>query len=181
MDDIAHYRAVWTIDKFMPQTSYEAELIEILSRENKFPVKKLIEMFPSQYQGQDRYEGNCLLNTGINSIAWPLIIGGGGTALSQANSYIGVGTSATGALASQTGLLANAVFVAVTSTSGPTSQAVSWVTTFGASSANQAWNEICVANNNTNASGTVLNRLVQVMGTKASPAVWIVTLTITLA
>jgi len=47
---------------------------------------------------------------------------------------------------------------------------------FGASEANFAWSEIGVDNGT-----TLINRLVQTMGTKASPAVWTVDLEITLS
>jgi hypothetical protein len=176
LQEHGHMHTVWRIDRFNDPDG----AVSWFAAKRHVTAKHLIEMFPRHYLGYSVYKGNVMLNTGINSIFWPLVIGSGGTALSQANTFIGVGTSsASSGDATQTGLLANPVFAAVTSLSGPTAQVVSWVASFGSLIANQAWNEICVANANTNASGTVLNRLVQAMGTKASPAVWVVTLNIT--
>lgn len=156
------------------------ELTRLSRRGVDMPL--LIKRFPNEYLGFDVYEGNCLLNSGINTTLWPLWVGSGGTALSLANTFLGTGTSsASSGDATQTGLLGSPVFAAVDQVTGPTAQVFSWRATFGSLVANQAWNELCVANANTNASGTVINRLVQVMGTKASPAVWLPILQITLS
>jgi hypothetical protein len=178
--DQMNWRPKWTIHRFARDPHGELTRLSRAGVDTPLLVRK----FSAEYLGCDVYEGNLLLNTGINSTLWPLIIGSGGTALSNANSYLGTGTSsASGSDPTQTGLLANPVFVAVDATypQGPTAQVVSWRSTFGSGVANQAWNEICVANANTNASGTVVNRLVQTMGTKASPAVWLPILQITLS
>jgi hypothetical protein len=178
--DQVNWRPKWTIHRFARDPHGE---LTRLSRAG-IDVPLLVKRFPKEYLGYDVYEGNLLLNTGINSILWPLILGSGGTALNNANAYIGVGDNATAASASQTGLLASTNIAFAGMNSGyPSfaSQVASWQATFASSVANFAWNEICVANANTNASGTVVNRLQQTMGTKASPAVWLPILQITLS
>lgn len=178
--DQADWKPKWTIHRFSKDPT--GELTRLSRAGVDMPL--LVKKFNSEYLGFDVYEGNLLLDTGINTTLWPLIIGSGGTALNHANSYLGSGTSSASPTDStQTGLLADAVFEAMDLTypQGPTAQVVSWRATFPSGDADQDWNEICVANANTNASGTVVNRLVQVMGTKASPAVWIPVLEITLS
>jgi hypothetical protein len=123
------------------------------------------------------FRGNLLLNEGINEL-WTLAAGTGATKFDNSNAYIGVGDSATAAVATQTGLQAstNKAYVAM-DTSYPTygsSQKVTHRSTFGASVANFVWNEITVANGNSD-SAKNLNRKVQSMGTKVSPAVWTAT------
>lgn len=129
------------------------------------------------------FPGNLLLNEGINE-AWTILCGTGGTLFDNSNAYIGVGDSNTAAAATQTGLQAavNKAYVAM-DTSYPTygtSQKATWRATFDASTGNFAWEEITVANGNSDSSKN-LNRKVQSMGTKASPGVWTVTLEITLS
>lgn len=127
-------------------------------------------------------ERNLLLNEGINE-ALELICGLTATAFSNANAYIGVGDSATAAAATDTGLIAttNEEYQAMEATYPQVSgQTATWRAEFGATEGNFAWNEITVANGNSDASVN-LNRLVTSMGTKANPAVWTVDLDITLS
>jgi len=58
-------------------------------------------------------------------------------------------------------------------------QKATWRATFGASEANFQWNEITVANGDSDSADN-LNRLVQNVGTKASPGVWTVSLEVSL-
>jgi hypothetical protein len=128
------------------------------------------------------FDGNLLLNEGINTI-WTLVCGGSATAFNNANSYIGVGDSTTAASATQTGLQGtNKAYKGMDTgypTYGSNQQAV-WRATFGSTEGNFAWNEITVANGNSDTAMN-LNRKVQSMGTKASGSTWQVTLTITLS
>jgi hypothetical protein len=130
-----------------------------------------------------RYPGNLLLNEGINAM-WTLICGGAGTAFNNANAYIGVGDDNTAAAAAQTGLQAstNKLYKAmdVSFPTFGTAQKATWQATFGASDANWQWREFTVANGNSNAADN-LNRLVQDVGTKASPGVWTISLEVTLS
>jgi len=140
----------------------------------------------------DEYEGNCLLNDGINNILTPALIGGSYTALNTTDGCIGVGNGTTAAAATQTALQGSSCqWVIVTATTGTgSSQQLVLQASFGSSYGNFAWQEICAASTTTPASlpstattppatAHILNRLVQSMGTKASGTTWTVTLTIT--
>lgn len=145
------------------------------------PIEYLLDNFElMQALG---FRGNCLLYEGINEL-WTLLAGTGGTKFDNANAYMGVGDSATAADATQTGLqAATNKFYKAMDTSYPTygsSQKVTHRSTFGASDANFAWNEITVANGNSDAAKN-LNRKVQAMGTKVSPTVWVATHEVTLS
>lgn len=129
-------------------------------------------------------DGNMLLNEGINELFTILCSASSGTKFSNANAYIGVGDSSTAEAASQTGLQAttNKLYKAMDTgypTYGTNQQAI-WRATFTGSEANFAWNELTVANGNSDSSVN-LNRRVSAQGTKASGQTWQVTLTITLS
>lgn len=127
-------------------------------------------------------DGNILVNAGIN-LLWTLACGGAGTAFSNANAYLGVGDSSTAADAAQTDLQAttNKLRKAMDA-SYPTygaSQKATFRSTFGSGDANFAWNEVGVFN--ASSGGTMLNRKVQSLGTKASGTTWVLTVEITLS
>src|SRR3972149_642104 len=130
--------------------------------------------------GGSEGEGNLLLNEGITRLM-NLLIGGGGTAFNNANSYIGVGDSTTAAAATQTGLQAatNKLYK-VMSASYPSiaNQTVTFRAAFGSSEANFAWEEFTVANGSSDASEN-LNRKISSQGTKSSGQTWTVDLAIT--
>jgi hypothetical protein len=132
------------------------------------------------------YEGNLLLNAGITRLLNLLI----GTASTQAydatHSRIGVGDSSTAAAATDTSLVAatNKFFHLVDSVPTVSAQTVTFVATFGSSDANYAWQEWCIDQgtaSNTTGVAPALNRKVQSMGTKASGATWVFTVSITIA
>lgn len=141
----------------------------------------------------DEFNGNCLLNGGINSLLVPALIGSATKFIDTTNGCIGVGDSSTAAAASQSALQAgtNHLWVIVTATTGSgADQKLVVAATFASAQANFAWNEICCGTTTTPSSlpadaatppetDVVLNRLVSSMGTKASGATWTVTLTIT--
>lgn len=148
-------RSMWTITKYWPPYKRPCEVL----------------IFPH----------NLALNEGLN-LLFSLLCGGAGTAFNAANAYIGVGDSAAAAVATQTGLQAavNKLYKGMEAgypTYG-TSQKVTFRSKFLAAEANWVWNEITAANGNSDASVN-LNRKVQAMGTKASPAEWYVNLEIT--
>ena len=126
--------------------------------------------------------GNLLLNEGINTLL-KLLVGGSATAYNNANARIGVGNSTTAEAATQTGLQAASDYqLYVGMNAGyPTveNQTVNFASTFGSSQANWQWNEITVENSS--AAALSLNRKVFNGGTKTSPAVWSVTLSITIS
>jgi hypothetical protein len=125
---------------------------------------------------------NLFLNEGI-TLAWQLICGAGGTPFDYAHAYIGVGDSATAAVATQTGLQATTnKYYSPLDSSYPivSGQTATFRSTFGTDVANFTWNELTIANGGSDAA-TNLNRLVQSMGTKTSAVARIVTATLTIA
>jgi len=176
--DRMNWRPVWCIDKFHDPD-------DIISRKTTLgvPLSAVLKDHPSSYRDRTVRIGNSLLNSGIN-VAWGLICGAGGAAFDDTHAYIGVGDSATATVpSSMTGLQAstNKLNKGMNATYplAAAAQAEVWQSTFGTTDANWIWNEITVSNANdfTHA----LNRLVSSMGTKASGATWVVTLTITLS
>jgi len=130
-------------------------------------------------------KGNVLLNEGINHL-WTLATDDVGTPTpyDEANSFIGVGDSATAALAAQTGLQAitNKAWAAMDAgfpTYG-TSQEITFQAEFGAGEAEFQWLEWSVGNSNDD-SGENLNRATFSKGTKAPGEDWSLTVTITLS
>jgi hypothetical protein len=116
--------------------------------------------------------GNILVTAGIQLLE-DLLIGAGGTAFNNANARIGVGDSTTAAAIGQTDLQASTnKFRRVMEASFPSRSGttVSWKSSFGTSEANFAWQEWAVFN--AGSGGTMLNRKVESMGTKASGQVW---------
>ena len=177
LKDALHWSPEWTIDKFEDMDGRIARLTQAGK-----PIALVKNSFPERFIRRDRFLGNLLLNGGIN-VAWGLICGAGGTAFDNSHAYIGVGDSSTAANATQTGIQAstNRLNKAMDASYplAASSQQEVWRSTFGSSDTNFAWNEIVVSNVNDFTHG--LNRLVSSMGTKASGATWVATLTITLS
>lgn len=174
--DSIHRTPVWNIHKFRDHRDRVLK-----AGRAGLPIKYLLDNY--ELLGALDMRGNVLLNEGINAL-WSLVAGTGETEFDNGHAYLGVGDSATAADATQTGLQAvtNKLYKGM-DTSYPTygsSQIVTWRSTFGGSDANFAWQEITVANGNSDASKN-LNRKVQSMGTKASGTSWVASLQITLA
>jgi hypothetical protein len=141
-------------------------------------------------------DGNLLVYGGA-SCQWQTLIGNGTTTADQSLTYfsnaraaIGVGDSTTAAAATQTDLQAstNLLRVAMDSTypqhtDATTSGAASIVfkSTYSTSQANFAWQEWGVFNSATAATGRMLQRKVESLGTKTSAATWALTITLSLA
>lgn len=141
-------------------------------------------------------EGNLLMYGGA-SVLWQALIGNGTATAGQALTYfnnaqaaIGVGDSSAAAAATQTNLQAatNKLRKAMDATypqhtDATTSGAASIVfkSTFATTDANFAWAEWGVFNSATDATGRMLNRKVEALGTKTSAASWTLTVTLTLA
>ena len=125
------------------------------------------------------FDDNLLMNAGITALL-TLLIGGGGTAFSAANGYLGVGNSSAAAAAAQTDLQgASKTRVIVDSAPSRSSQTLTFVATFGSAVANFAWEEVGIFN--AGSGGTMLSRRVSSLGTKASGATWILTITLTIS
>jgi hypothetical protein len=130
-----------------------------------------------------RFDGNVLLNEGINEL-WTILCSSGGTKFDNTNAYLGVGDSSTAEDASQTGLQAatNKLYKGMEASypTYGTSQKATWKSSFGSAEANFAWNEFTVANGSSDAAKN-LNRKVSAQGTKTSGQTWELTLEITLS
>lgn len=152
--------------------------------------------------GADPYEvlncDNMLMYGGVSCI-WQCLIGssGGGTAtagqaltyFNAANAAIGVGDSTTAETATHTDLQAasnklrvgmNAGFPAHTDGVVVGAATIQFQSTFSTSQANWAWQEVGVFNSPTAATGRMLNRKVQSLGTKTSASSWQVTASLTI-
>lgn len=120
-----------------------------------------------------------LTNAGRDLIATALV-GEAFTAFNAANSYIGVGDSSTAFAATQADLVASTNKLRKAMESAYPTRATNVLTfrsLFGTAEANYAWNEWGVFN--AAASGTLLNRKVESLGTKTSAQSWQLTVTLT--
>lgn len=128
------------------------------------------------------WEGNLLLNEGIQAI-WNIIAGlSVVTLFNSANAYLGVGDSSTAAAASQTALQASTNKLYKAMYSGypqRTNQTITFRSEFLSGEANFHWYEYTVANGNSD-SGVNLNRAVSDQGTKQSGQVWTLDVQITI-
>ncbi len=159
MKDHIKYRTTWTIRKYASDAALKAG---------------------EQLEAPSVIEGNVLLNEGITALL-NLLTGGAETAFSNANSYIGVGDSATAEGATDTGLIAttNELYKAVEATYPQISgQTVTWRAIFTGAEANFDWNEFTIASGNSDAADN-LNRKTSAQGTKASGQTWTLDLDIT--
>jgi len=129
----------------------------------------------------EEFDGNLLLNEGINELL-KLLIGGSATAYSSANAYIGVGDGTTAANATQTGLVGTNKAYAPMDATYPqvNNQTVTFMATFGAGQAAFAWKEFTVCNSNSD-SGKNLNRKVEDHGTKSTLDTWRISCSITIS
>jgi hypothetical protein len=176
--ETAHWKPRWTIRKFQDPNNEIARLAKA-----GVPIERLSAQYADRFLGEMDFEGNLLLNEGINEL-WTLVAGTGATKFDNANAYIGVGDSSTAAVATDTDLNAssNKKYNAVDG-GYPTygsSQYATWRATFASGDANFHWQEITVCNTSSG-SGKNLNHKVQDMGTKVSGTTWIATLQITLS
>ncbi|MEM2281662.1 MAG: hypothetical protein QXZ68_06725 [Candidatus Bathyarchaeia archaeon] len=164
-----------------------------MSESCKAHVEWIVEKYEGDYKskkeilkaGVKPYEvikktKNILLREGIQ-LLWTLAIGGTGTPWNNANAHIGVGDGTAAASRDQTGLQGTNKYykgmdsgfpvVEEDTSVSPSTYRVVFQSTFGGDEANFAWQEMTVANGNSDAAVN-LNRLVQNMGTKSS-GTWI--------
>ena len=119
-----------------------------------------------------------LTTAGRNLIAQLVIANGAPQAFDTTHSWLGVGDSATAFSAAQTDLVAatNKFRQLVKQAPGIATNVLTFVSDFATGDANYAWAEIGLFN--AAAAGTMLCRVVQSLGTKAS-GVWTLTHTVT--
>lgn len=188
--DAIKWRAQWTLRKFNERDIALAGLSPESAQE-----AEILAAGVQPYEVIER-EGNLLMYGGASCL-WETLIGNGtstaGTSLtyfSNARAAIGSGDSSTAAAATQTDLQAatNKVRIAMdstypTHTDGVILGAASIVfkSTFTTTDANWAWAEWGVFNSSTAATGRMLNRKVESLGTKTSAASWAFTVTLSLA
>lgn len=174
------WRARWTVRKY--QGDWTAEQIDA-------------GLAPEPYEVIER-EGNLLMYGGASNL-WQALIGNGTTTAGQTLTYfnnaqaaIGVGDSTMAAAATQTDLqaasnkLRKAMDATYPSHADGTSSGAASITfrsTFSSSDANFAWQEWGIFNSATAATGRMLNRKVESLGTKVSGATWQLTCTLTLS
>lgn len=103
------------------------------------------------------------------------------TLFTNANARIGIGDSSTAFAASQTDLVAttNKLRKGMDATYPTrTNNQLTFKATFGSAEANWTWNEWGIFN--AASAGTMLNRKVENLGTKASGSTWVLTVTVTI-
>ncbi|MFB3882870.1 MAG: hypothetical protein ACE149_16520 [Armatimonadota bacterium] len=155
----------------------------------QFKVRTTVEKYEGPVEGEP-YErrvvlGNLGLREGILAL-FNLLTGNTEDAFSEANACIGVGDSGAVAADTQTGLQAatNKAYVGM-DTGYPVVGAladkkVTFRATFDGDTANFAWEEITVANGNSDSADN-LNRKVESLGTKSAGNSWVVTVEISAA
>ncbi len=155
----------------------------------QFKIRTTVEKYVGPVAG-DPYErrvvlGNLGLREGILAL-FNLLTGAAETAFSNANAYIGVGDSSAAAADTQTGLQAatNKAYVGMDAgypvVGALADKKVTFKATFDGDTANFAWEEITVANGNSDAADN-LNRKVESLGTKSAGNTWVVTVEISAA
>lgn len=156
----SQWRVEWKVEKWMDT------------------AKKLAGFAPDEIAMEAQ---NIILDVGATEML-KLITGTGGTAYSNANAYLYVGTDTTPENAAQGGVIAtgaNRAYAAM-DTGYPTVNGRQMVfrASFGDTEANFAWNEASIANGN-GASAVSMNRKVASLGTKTT-GTWTLQITVSL-
>jgi hypothetical protein len=160
-----NWEVAWTVEKWESEEAYQAGLTpEVVS-----------------------VKDNLLLTNGIN-LMLSLLCGLGGTAFSSGNARLRVGNGTTAASGTQLDLQGASQAEATMDAGYPSlsSATITFKSTYGTSDGNFAWEEVGVSNGtgavvSSGQTVRVLNRKVQSFGTKASGAVWALTLAITIS
>lgn len=137
-----------------------------------------------------------LTNGGV-SLLWQYSQGNGTTTADQTLTYLtnaraalGVGDSTTAFAATQNDLVAatnklrkamDATYPLHTDGTTTAAQTITFQSTFATGDANWVWNEWVIANSATAATGRILNRKVEGLGTKVSTATWTLQVTVTIS
>lgn len=129
---------------------------------------------------ESEFEGNSLLNEGINNLT-TLIGSTSGTEWSNANAYLGVGDSSVATDSTMTGLQGTSTNYEAQESGYPTygsNQEITWKSSFDSQTANHSWQEFTVGNAS-DSTGDNLNRAVSDEGTKSAGQTWELEMTIT--
>jgi hypothetical protein len=192
--DAATWNAHFTIGKFdMTDAEFWAKRAEAAKRlrgdhDGPLPLPDPTDLV--------EWDGNMLMNGGV-SLLWEYALGNGTSTADQTLTYltnsraaIGVGDSTTAEAATQNDLQAatNKLRKAM-DTSYPThsdgtssgAKTFTFQSIFSNSDANWHWQEIAAFNSATAATGRMVDRVVQDMGTKTSSAVWTANLAVTIS
>ena len=151
---------------------------DVLIESAKFRIKKY-KSEDGSFLGESQFEGNSLLNEGINELT-KLIASASGTKWDNANAYLGVGDSAIATTADMTALQGASITYQGMATDFPTygsSEKLTWKAVFGSDEANHSWQEFTVGNESTG--GINLNRAVSDEGSKTGGQTWNLELVIT--
>lgn len=179
--DLLSWRARWKVDKF--------DCADFAPKGLVTPQLAQIEAAGIEPYEVIEGEGNLLLNAGITRLL-NLLIGAGGTAYNNTNTRLGVGDGSTAVTAADTDLSAAAgsthryFNMADASNPSVSAQTMTLVSTFASGNGNFAWNEWGIDNGSsagTTVTAPLLNRKVVSLGTKASGAVWALTVTIVIS
>jgi hypothetical protein len=169
------FKTISTIFKFKDPTGKIGEAIH-----NGMPVEEAVKKYSDAFIEKEQHIGNLALNAGITALL--NCITGISVAIqwSAGVASIGVGESATGAVATQTNLLGSTKTYKGMDANFPSvaNQTATWQATFATGDANIAWNEY-VVNSTVAGDGTSLNRVVTSKGTKASGETWTLQIQIT--
>lgn len=187
-DDIK-WRAKVTVEKFSDE-----DIIAAGFDPSACERDALVAAGVMPYEVEER-EGNLLMYGGVSCL-WQCLLGNGTATADQALTFfnnaraaVGVGDSTTAAAATQTDLQAatnklrkamDATYPQHTDATTAGAATVTFRSTYATGDANWVWAEWGIFNSVTAATGRMLNRKVEALGTKASGA-WALTVTLTLS
>lgn len=171
LKDKGNWHAHWRLEKrWGDKADFDGDLEKFLSTVKPYEVWE--------------HEGNLLCNVGIN-VMLDLLMGAGGTAFANANTYLAVGNGAGAAAPADTDINGPSKTYIVQDVAYPqvVTTVITFRSTFGAGDANYVWNEIGCFNGNAPPADAMLNHLVPAggLGTKAAGASWTLTLSITIS
>lgn len=185
--DEIYWRARWKVEKYVEDIDAWLAARPGLTVDDFQAAHKAYETIEK--------EGNLLVYGGMSCLFQTLIGNGTATAgqnltyFNNGNAAVGVGDSATAAAATQTDLQAatnklrkgmEATYPQHTDGTTSASDTITFKSSFGTSEANWVWNEWGVFNSPTAATGRMLNRKVESLGTKSS-GTWVLTVTVQLS
>ena len=172
IEETIHFKRVWTITRYPSDEHFVKGT----------PGKCWDPVAEKWLDEVSVFEGNLLLNEGIQLME-DLLIGAGGSAYNNANTYLGVGDSSVAEAATQTGLQAatNKLWKPMqASFPSRATQTVTWQAQFTGTDANYAWAEFTIVNASSD-TGTNLNRKVSAQGTKTAGQTWTLSMTLTIS